>query len=204
MKCSEYQELMQQRLDGLEPSDPAGVELHLRNCTACQSLHLAVGKLQRGLALLAPPVPPLHLAGRIADCLGAEHRSRLVRRRRVRFTLATAAAVLLSVSAWLLRPVPPGPQQSVDHPKVAAERPTAPKIEEKQPDEAVDLSQSVAEVGSVVVGAASRTTDAAVAQGRAFLPLVPSTSMPALELSPMEPSRSLKDAGQGSRRDWLP
>jgi len=197
MKCAECQELIQQRLDGLEPSDPAALELHLRGCSTCRALHGATGRLRGGILLLKPPAPPPGMSGRIAARLQADYRSRLLWRGRVRFAIATAAAVLLLVSAWLLRPnVPQQPDNALAPNEIAKNPP--PKPPEKPAEESLDIRESVSEVSSVMVNAATRTTDAAVAEGRAFLPLVSSTSLPTLNVSPpAEPTRSLKEAGQG-------
>jgi hypothetical protein len=111
--------------------------------------------------------------------------------------LAAAAAVLVVVSAWLLRPGTPPDNPIGDSTQQASTTQPAPSPE-KPGDESPDLSEAVSEVGSAVVSAATRTTDAAAAQGRAFLPLVPSAPMPSFSVSTtMEPTRSLKEAGQG-------
>jgi len=94
MKCAEYQELIQQHLDGLEPSDPAALEAHLRSCPACQALHAATTRLRAGLRLLTPPAPPPGMACRIATRLQVDYRSRLLWRGTIRVALAVAAAVL--------------------------------------------------------------------------------------------------------------
>jgi len=197
MKCAECQERIQQRLDGLEPSDPAELELHLRDCSACRALDVVASRLRGGIRLLKPPAPPPGMSGRIAARLQADYRSRLLWRRQVPFALAAAAAVLLLVSAWLLRPTVPQPLDNTGDPNQLATQPP-PKPPEKPAEESLDIRESVSEVSSVMVNAATRTTDAVAAEGRAFLPLMSSTSLPTLNVSPpTEPTRSLKEAGQG-------
>ncbi len=198
MKCAECQDLIQQRLDGLEPSNSSEVELHLRECPACRALQAAACRLHQGLRLLTPPLPSAGLGLRIASLLQAEQKSQLRWRRRMRLGLAAAAAVLLLVSAWLIRfAAPTRPGVPRDEPNQLAGKPAEPETPTPA-EQAFDLRESVSEVGSAMVSAATRTTDAALEQSRAFLPLVPSAPMPTLNVpAPMEPTRSLKEAGQG-------
>lgn len=199
MKCAECQDLMQQHLDGLEPSNPADLELHLRGCSDCRALHVAVGRLQRGLRLLAPPSPPQTLAGQIAARLQADQRWPLEWRRRITFGLATAAAILLVVFGWLFRPASDTstPENRGEQTQLAEHQQPA-QASNKPAEDSVDLQGSVSDMSSVMVNAATRTTDAAVAESRAFLPLVSSAPLPSRQVPPtMEQPLSLKEAGHG-------
>lgn len=201
MKCAQCQELIHQRLDGLEPSDSAALEPHLRECPACRALITATNRLCGGLRLLSPPSPPRELNARITACLQAESTARLHRRRRLGIALALAASVLVIVSAWLLRPGAPvvsdNSSSHLNH--QANQRPSPPS------EDALDLRESVSEVGSAMVSAATRTTDAALAQSLALLPRVPSAPIPTLNVPvPTEPARSLQEAGQGLSEGLAP
>ncbi len=206
MKCAECQELIQQHLDGLEPANPADLELHLRSCPSCRAEYVATNTLRSGLRLLTPPAPPAGLAGRITAQLQGEQRSRLLWRRRARVVLAVAAAVLLLVSAWLLRPGTPRPDNPPTVPEQLVEKTPKPpeKLPEKPSEEPLDLRESVSQVCEVMVRASTRTKDRAVAEGRAFLPLVSATPAPTSVPPSPEPVRSFKEAGQGVSEGLAP
>lgn len=100
-------ELISAYLDGqLEAADRAGVYEHLRDCAACRQLlsdfrALAAAARREG----APPVPA-DLAERIGRQIDRESAARFTRRWRLvtgaRLPLATAAAVLVLSSLWIV------------------------------------------------------------------------------------------------------
>ena len=52
MTCSLYQDLLQQRLDGVGPEASDDVRRHLAECPECRALDAAAGRLREGLRLL--------------------------------------------------------------------------------------------------------------------------------------------------------
>jgi len=100
-------ELISAYLDGhLDAQDRVRVFEHLRGCDACRWLlsdYRALAAAARREE--APPIPD-DLAGRIGRRIGAEPAARFARRRRLvagaRLPLATAAAVLVLVSLWVV------------------------------------------------------------------------------------------------------
>jgi anti-sigma factor RsiW len=187
MNCLQCQQLLQDRLDGLPPSDAAGMNRHLAACARCRGEQAAARRLEEGLRLLTPPAPRPGLSGQI---VAAVRRDQVRRRRRQRFVragLAVAAVLLLVLTMADHRrvpvPVPPRPEQPVAH------QPQGPSLRE-----------SVAEASTAVVDLAGRTADQTVGQSRLLLPVVMASPLetPADPLAPMEtPMRSLREAGQG-------
>jgi hypothetical protein len=192
MNCLQCQQLLQDRLDGLPPTDTAEMNRHLAACPDCRRTHGAVGRLEEGLRLLAPPAPPARLADRIVTAVRSEQGRRRRVRRIVRVALAVAASLLLVLTLADHRRLGP-----VRFPPPPRDNPGAPVVHEQRPS----LRERVAEASTAVVDLAGRTADQTVGQSRLLLPVVmatPPLETPADPLSPMEtPMRSLREAGQG-------
>jgi hypothetical protein len=183
MSCAEWDNALQERLDGGPASGRPGLEPHLATCPTCRERHAAARRLEEGLRLLAPPSPPAGLADRIVGRVLAEHRARLHRRHQLlRAVAAVAAAVLLVCFTVPDRPAPP---EWV--PPVAVER---------QPASVPSLRDSFAEASSAVVDLTRRTADETVGQGRLLVPVVVATP-PDAAGDPLPPVHPLREAGQG-------
>jgi anti-sigma factor RsiW len=196
MNCGDCQDLIQMHLDGLELTEQTVLELHLASCPTCRVLHLAAGRLQQGLRLLAAPAPPRGLAGQIAARLLAEYKARNRRRHRIGYAAAAAVLLGLVLSARFLW-FPAGSDRSL----ITAEMIV--KVEQIKPPinpvvHGPTVRDSMSEVGSMMVSAATRTADATVVESRLLLQLVPSPSLPTLPAaSTLEaPTLPLREAGQ--------
>jgi Putative zinc-finger len=198
MTCSDFQELMLDELDGLEPANRSSLELHLAGCPACRAWQAATSRLQHGLGLLTTPLPPPALSRRIAVRLIQDYRTR----RRRRFLLTTAAAAVILAMAFSTRFLlfPPDSRivarkgSELLVPSEIGSNPVGPSR-----DGIPTVRESLSEVGSAMASAAARTADATMAQSRIFLPLVPASPLTSLPSPPaMEtPTQSLLEAGQG-------
>jgi Putative zinc-finger len=191
MNCPECQDLLQDRLDGAPPGDPAEVDRHLASCPECRAWYAAARRLEEGLRFLGPAAPPADLADRITGRVLAERRSRLAWRGRLRTAVALAAGVLLMLIMGRSRP--PDPPPAPNPPPVAV----APAEPDRPPE---SLRDSMAEAGSAVVDLTRRTADETVGQGRLLLPVVVAQAerSDGGRPGPMDPPlRSLRTAGQG-------
>src|SRR5262249_45400658 len=99
MNCIEAQDLLQRRLDGAPIDDTAALAQHLIGCADCRTLHAAAGRLEHGLRVMRPAVPPPALRVSIVTGVLADQGAR--RRRRVLIGMALAASVLLAVSVGI-------------------------------------------------------------------------------------------------------
>jgi len=193
MNCLQCQQLLQDRLDGLPPTDTAEMNRHLAACPRCRGEHGAAGRLEEGLRLLSPPLPPARLSERIVSAVRDDQVRRRRVRRVVRLGLAAAACLLLVLTMADHRPLPPtvlSTQYSV-------------LSTQKGPS----LRESVAEASTAVVDLAGRTADQTVGQSRLLLPVVlaPPLETPADPLAPMQtPMRSLREAGQSVSSGFEP
>ncbi len=207
MNCPECDEVLQERLDGREPADRAALDRHLAGCPDCRDRHAAVQRLADGLRLLAFPAPPAGLAGRIADRVLAEQRSRGQFRRRLTFAAAVAAGLLAVVAAgyqayragWF-------GDRPDDSPLV--KRPGGPEKKAPVKDEdwvphprpAPSLGETLEEAGSAAVDLARRQAQETVSQARRLLtptsplkvPLKGGDTLAALD----PPAQSLRQAGK--------
>jgi hypothetical protein len=184
MNCPECQDLLQQRLDGTPPADPADLDRHLASCPDCRAWHAAAGRLEAGLHLLPPVVVPADLAGWIAGRVLGERRAARRRRAWLGAGLALAASVLLVFVLARGRP-PVGPAPVVEAPEHGGKE---------------SLRDSVSEAGSAVVSLTRRTAGETVGQGELLLPPVvarPNLDEVAASGAMGPPVRSLRAAGQG-------
>jgi predicted anti-sigma-YlaC factor YlaD len=192
VNCSEFQNLMQRRLDGDFNLGSAGLDAHLASCASCRRLDAAAHRLETALGLVTPATPPSGLAGRIVTRVLAERRARIrMRYRRGLLAGAAAAAIvivaLFSYSGSSGPASKPAPIQTADH------RPEA------QPRATASLQASVREAGTALAALVGRTTDEAVEQSRALLPAgLPRQAAFDADSLALDPSvRSLREAGQG-------
>jgi hypothetical protein len=196
MNCADCQDLLQLHLDGVDITDQSALDLHLGCCSSCRVLHVAAVRLHQGLRLQVPPVPPRGLAGKLAARLLQEHAGRQ-RRRRVLFLAAAAAVLALLLSVRLLWFPTEGTRHTQERP-VVQEGPERKPVESRHVEKGPTVRDSMSEVGSMMVSAATRTADATLAQSRNLLPLVPSASLPSLPIPKLDPATGpLGEAGQG-------
>jgi len=197
MNCLQCQQLLQDRLDGVPPTDAAEMNRHLAACPRCRGEQRAAGRLEEGLRLLAPPAPPPGLSERVVRAVRQDQVRRRRVRRFVRVGLAVAASLLLVLTMADHRRLTPLPFPAPPTQGPVVQQPQCPSLRE-----------SVAEAGTAVVDLAGRTADETVGQSRLLLPVVmgtPPLETPADPLSPMEtPMRSLRDAGQGVSSGFEP
>jgi hypothetical protein len=194
MHCQDFHNLLQQRLDGVDPLDGASLDQHLASCPECRSWLAAAMRLEEGLGLLTPPIPPLDLAERIT--------ARVVAFRRRRFRVQQAATAAALAASLLISAYMGYSWWSADrHEQDSVAAPLAQPPGEPQPALVASLDKSVEEAGSALVALAGRTVDETVGQSRILLPTqLPAPPLPTADSwqQPLEPPvRSLRDAGKG-------
>lgn len=191
MNCDTLQNVLQQRLDGVPIESPELTE-HLRDCPDCRALEAATRRLQEGLRLLAPPLPPPDLAARITDRVFLDRRrARRRARRRWAVTLALAACLPIAL-ALRLDWHGPTPETGKQEPKVAAVTPDV------KGTPSPTLRESATEAGEAVAALTSQTADEAMGPTRWLVPNVSSPSLPKVDLAAIEPpTRPLREAGEG-------
>ncbi len=204
MKCPEFQEQWQRRLDGQPAAEAAELERHLASCAPCRRLDAAARRLEFGLRVLPPADLPRDLTERIVTAVLRERRQRILRGRRILVAASLAAALLLAATgyAWLhLRAgSPPGPPAPVPVAKLPP--PPVERTPAGQPPVA-SLQDSVQEAGSAVVSLTRRTAGETVDQTRMLLPeRVPTTGLVNGGVLPRDlvagqPAQSLQETRQG-------
>lgn len=185
MNCQEFEDRLQQRLDGELAGDAASAE-HVLSCSSCRLLQAAASRLEQGLRLLKREDAPQGLSGRVVTQLVVERRQD-VRRRRVAFVGALAASLLFALLAkYAWQPATPVPQ------------PKAPEVAKTEP-KAAPLQESAGEAQSALAALLSRTAEETVSQGRLLLPEVPAPMMAVDDWQPTfePPALPLREAGQG-------
>ena len=198
MSCAACQEQLSQTLDGTDTPDRAALDLHLHGCAACQAYQATVLRLQTGLGLLCPPVPPPGLGARLVAAVREDQR-RLRRRAQLRLVVSFAAAacvvVGVTIALWPGRPTP---------------RPTVPDVVKKVDPEPPTPSsatatprQSVETAVEAMASLTARTTNQTVAETKKLMPLVEPSLAP-LTWEPTLPTLSLNGAGHGIREGLEP
>ncbi|MBM4072088.1 MAG: zf-HC2 domain-containing protein [Planctomycetes bacterium] len=195
MKCHDFQELLQRRLDGEQLDKDWAVREHAAACLDCRSLQQAADSMLDQLRSQSPTMPPLDLTRRILVRVEADQKNRLPRRfraparlgrlGRLGTYLALAASVLLAVLAgmyglpWLRAPAPKQEPQQL----VKTEPPPS-------------MEKSVEEARQAVASLADKSTD----QMRVLLSVTnPMENVGMAESAPpLEPAASLRQAGQGA------
>ena len=190
MTCPECHDRLQQWLDGRTRGAALGESPAL--CPACAEWVAAAHRLDRGLHLLTPPAPPVHLADRIVA--GVQVRRRRHRRRVLFWAGAAAiAATLLLVAGWRVfhtSAAPPSPAPAL---MVQGSDSTAPAAAH------TTLRESVEEAGSAVAALTSRTADETVAKTKGLIPVIVDPSLGNFDLQPPldPPTRTLRETGEG-------
>jgi hypothetical protein len=207
MNCSECQELLLAQLDGETVAAGGELDRHLHDCADCRGFRATVARLDDGLRLLSPPVPPLSFAAAITGQVLAERRARLLRRRWV--GVAAAAAVLVAIglafendriwkplySTYFGKPaVLPTTIATQPHEAVSTETPTAPS-----PLELVSESRSA--VAALPRRVAEEASLSKWSLSMDLLPQLPQT--PAEEPEAIEKAaQSLTETRQGMAVAW--
>jgi hypothetical protein len=212
MNCTDCQERLQARLDGEGvPADE--IAAHLATCPECRELEAAARRMQAGLRLLTPPVPPGGFAERVTAGVLADRRRRV--RRRLAFVgvvTALAASVLVVLfiapgddgrtpAGWVKREYYavrehyfPWTLSDRSLPQLPL---SVPPPSEEAP--APSLNDNMAEATSAVASLARRTADETVSNGQLLVPTVPlPMTEPEVLGPPLEPpAQSLREAGHG-------
>lgn len=214
MNCTQSLDLLQERLDGLPLVDRTDLDRHIADCPECRQLHAAAARLEDGLRLLSPSVPPPGLTAKIVSRVAADRRRRLVLRRSA-IVMAAASVLLAALLAYHPYSHEPGDSWMIskiketwnsvfglnDTPVAFTRIHSGPDtVVEFQPEEP-SLTASVAEAGSAMVSLSKRAADETVGQTRLFIPeVIPAP--PLMTSEPMQPiieppTESLRQAGNG-------
>jgi hypothetical protein len=192
VNCDTLQNILQQRLDGALIESPE-LNAHLRDCPDCRALEAGMRRLQEGLRLLTPPLPPPDLAARITERVFLDRR-RARRRARRRWAVTLALAACLPIALLLRldwhRPAPETEKQGPEVSVVPDGKGT--------PAPAPTLRESATEAGEAVAALTSQTADEAMGPTRWLVPNVSSPSLPKVDLAAMEPpTQPLREASAG-------
>ncbi len=146
MRCHEYEDLLQGRLDG-QPIEADGLEQHLTECPSCRQLAQVAKSFEEGLKQLSSPVPPANLRGRIvAAVLADRHKPSVSTTRPMWAAVALAASILilaLGVNAWF-------PQESTSKPTFVKRQEKASNVEVMANKESPSLRKSFTEASDAV------------------------------------------------------
>jgi hypothetical protein len=198
MNCQECIDLLQEHLDGSARDADGCLRSHLATCPECAARFSSARVLNSSLRLSRLPSVPSDLTRRIAtNALRDIRRRRLARR--VAFITAAAAAVLMGIGvrSLLITEPPVTPVVVATNPDSLARPRFQDSVASSKPMSTPPLRNAVAEAGDAVASLTSRTADEAMGQTRLFLPLVPSSSLRELEITPPSaPSRPLREAGE--------
>jgi hypothetical protein len=203
MKCREFQDRWQRRLDGQPVVEAGELEGHLAECPTCRGLDAAARRLEFGLRVLPSLESPPDLADRIVTVVLRDRWERLRWRRRVLVAASLAASLLVAVAgySWLrlsrttASSVPATPVPLVQAPRPAEARPPT--------NPPASLNASVEEAGSAVVSLTRRTAGETVGQTRLLLPeKVTPPSLTSARVLPHDlvagpPAQSLQETRQG-------
>jgi hypothetical protein len=204
MKCPEFQDRWQRRLDGERPAVAPDAEQHLAECPDCRRLEAAARRLEAALRVLPPPeAPSAGLTDRIVAAVLDDRRARLRFRRRVQFVASLAASLLLIAAGYAYfrshqeptHPAGPAPVVQGPHVPDGAEPPARAATP--------SLDDSVAAAGSAVISLTKRTAGETVDETRILLPrTLPSPALVDRRVLPRDlvagrPAQSLQETGQG-------
>jgi hypothetical protein len=204
MTCLEYQDLLQNRLDGDAPISYPGFELHLSQCPSCRTLHTSAEALLEGLkALPAPTVPP-DFAQRLTRGVLEDRQFRLrpIRLRLAVTTVLAASVLIMAALGYYLLPIPSKPALPV----VKDKKTLDPK------DESPHLAKSANDARDAALVLSGRWADKAKERTRMLLAaantieILETADLPdlddPLELQPA--ARSLLQAGQEVAEGFQP
>jgi hypothetical protein len=198
MNCLICQDLLQQRLDGLETAETPELERHLADCPHCAALHAASSRLSAALCRLTPPRPPSDLTGRILAAVLNDRQAERKRRRRRLAVSALAASLLLCATAigfYRFDVFKFG--QTVSQP-IAVDQHLPPDNHEPLAPATASVRDTVTEAGNALAALTTRTADETVGQSRLLVPLVTGPSLDELDMPlALEPTMSYFEAGQG-------
>ncbi|GEM_PF-1121670 len=195
MNCREFQDWLQQLLDGADAPCPPEATLHAGACAPCRALQSAARHLNVGLKALPPTQASTLLTQSIVAAVLDERRQRVRRvRRRVALTFGLAAAILfLMLVGWFNQAPPIDRNKMAQHPQQPRE-PEAPQLVKR------------ADAARVAVASLTgRVADQTKEQAKLFmavansLDLPPMASLPALKglEEPLDPAaQSLRQATQ--------
>lgn len=208
MNCLEFQDLLQQRLDGATVALSADCESHLRQCPTCRALQQSSHALMAGLRLLPAPSLPADFAKRMALLVMDDRRLRVRRRRmHVLVTGALAASLLMMMLAgYFLLPVA---RNTSTHNGAIAKKHADDKAPVARTDHAPRLDETVNEARHAFASLSERFTANAQKQTKLLLPARPlqiagidGNQGPALALEPA--AQSLRQAGQAVAGNFEP
>jgi hypothetical protein len=168
MNCSDFENAVQRRLDGLGAPGRSELDAHLAHCPECRTLDEAASRLEEGLALMraSASMPPIGMRERIVRQALAERRAGLQRRRLTALALAASVAFAIVLSRnWLTSPVRP-PANEVAHPS---------------------LKKSVRDAQLALTSIVNRTAGTAIDEGRSLLPVPTSFETPTLLARSLDP-----------------
>jgi hypothetical protein len=190
MKCLEFQDLLQRRLDGEAVINSPAMRQHLAVCPSCRVLH-ASGQVLLG-KLRTVPAPAL--AGDFSQRMTVmvlrdrRHRKRL----RLVATAALAASFLMMALAGYFVSGP-GPVAKVNNEKMRIDH----------PDQLPHLAQSVNDTRQAFASLSERWAEHVREQTKTFLAAARPVDIPGVDFlqdmaEPLEPAaQSLQQAGQG-------
>jgi hypothetical protein len=192
MNCAEFQELLQQRLDGEPVADSGEMDRHLTACASCRELEMLASRMTKVLKARAILSPSKRLSDQIVSQVLVELDSQQVRRRWTRrvFAVSSLAAGLLLAAfmgySWLR--TREGPTSN-----------TVTKNDGLPASKSGHAPLNLKEAGSTLVALVNRTADETVGQGRVLLPQeVPTPDLTVADnWQPALPSQAIRDAQDG-------
>ena len=198
MNCSEFQNYLQQRLDGETPANGADIERHLAVCRSCRELRAAAMRFTQALEAQVSPIPPDRMSDQVVSLVLNEIASRRQARklwsRRLIATAAVAACLFMAIAlgnSW---------RRSSQRPDVSVSN-TLVKRDEKSTPSHQPASLNIRDAGSALVALVNRTADETVGQGRVLLPQAvssPAFPVPGDWQPSLEPdAQSLREAQEG-------
>jgi hypothetical protein len=204
MNCPEFQNWLQEHLDGEASAESAEAESHLAVCASCRELRSAASRLIRVLRSQNAPAFPDRMSEQIVshilNDLASQDDARKRWKRRLGAVAALAASLLLAAlgySWWQSNRKPGAP-----NPKSFVIQNEKPAPAQAQP------SLNIQEAGSALVALVNRTADETVGQSRLLLPQrVSAPSLPASEnwQTSLEPGAlSLREAQEGVTSGFEP
>jgi len=204
MNCSEFQNWLQQRLDGEASAEFAEAEGHLALCSSCREMQATADRLIRVLRSQNLPALPDRMTDQIVSLalsdIASQRRAQRRWNRRLGAVAALAASLLLAglgYSWW----------QSRHKPRIPSTESFVIKNDRSVPAPA-QASLNIQEAGSVLVALVNRTADETVGQSRLLLPQgVSAPSLLASENWPpnLEPGAdSLREAQEGVASGFEP
>jgi len=213
MNCEEFQERLQQRLDGEPVADSSEMDRHRTACASCRELEMLASRMTRVLKARAILSPPKQLSDQIVSQVLADVDSQQARRRWTRRALAISSlaaglllAVFLGYSWWGNRYRSDSQGSNTMAPK--ADQPALVQ-EANAPGSAVaggHAPLNLKEAGNTLVALVNRTADETVGQSRVLLPQeVPTPDLTVADnWQPSLSSQAIRDAQDGVASGFEP